>query len=163
MAETKQTGREERQAVIDRRVSSLRQRAEAKKDEAGRLSGTINSDHAFWTQPAYGNAAGRAFAARRDRERCKLIKAGQLATEAREIEAKANAMASRGAVMAGDAAARRAEVIAALDVKPGDIVQTVHYGPRRVLKVNRKTLSVEGAFGPLNVCKSFCALATGGA
>ncbi|WP_377846998.1 hypothetical protein [Bosea sp. UC22_33] len=40
-------------------------------------------------------------------------------------------------------------------MKPGDLVDTTLYGVRRVLRVNRKTVAVEGGLSPLTVCKSF--------
>lgn len=155
-------GREERQADVDRRVVELRSQAIAKFAEAARIRGTVNDDPAFWTQPAYGNAAGRAFARSRDRERGKIQKAAQIAAEAEELSKKATRLEERGAVMAGDTQRKRDEVIAACDVKPGDLVETTLYGVRRVLKVNRKTVAVEGGLGPLTVCKSFIAPVKGG-
>lgn len=144
--------REERQARIDSRVAEFRARAAAKEAEANRLHGTVNKDSAFWTQPAYGNAAGRSFARSRDRERGKLIKAGQIAQEAKEIRMRADAMEARGARMAGDAQAEKEAAIAASDFRVGQMVETL-YGVRKVVKVNAKSILIEGAFGPLKVEK----------
>jgi len=149
--------REERQAKIDARVADLRSRADAKEAEANRIHGAVNNDPAFWTQPAYGNAAGRAFARHRDRERNKVMKAAEIAAEARAMREKAAAMEKRGAVMSGDAAVDRAAKIAAKEVHVGQIVNTVHYGLRKVLKVNTKTVLVEGSFGPIKIEKHFLA------
>jgi hypothetical protein len=149
--------REQRQAAVDARVAELRARADAKEAEANRLRGSVNADPAFWTQPAYSNAAGRSFARNRDRERGRIIKAGEIAAEAKELRDRANTMEARGAVMAGDADAERAAKAAAIEVRVGQIVNTIHYGPRKVLKVNTKTILVEGSFGPLKVEKHFIA------
>lgn len=144
--------REQRQARIDARVAELRARADAKEAESNRLSGTVNRDGAFWTQPAYGNAGGRAFAAQRDRARAKLEKAASIYNEAKELRAQADAMEARGARMAGDAAAERDDAIASADFAVGQFVSTL-YGVRKVVKVNAKSILVEGSFGPLKVEK----------
>lgn len=144
--------RERRQARIDAKVADLRARANAKEAESNRLHGAVNQDGAFWTQPAYGNAAGKAFARHRDRERNKLIKAGALAAEANELRERANAIEARGARMAGDADAERNAKIAASDFRVGQTVRTL-YGDRRIIKVNAKSLLIEGAFGPIRVEK----------
>lgn len=149
--------REERQAKIDARVAELRAQADRKEAEANRIRGAVNDDPAFWTQPAYGNAAGRSFARSRDRERSRIIKAGEIAAEAKALREQADAMKKRGAVMAGDAAAEREAKIAATEVQVGQIVNTIHFGPRKVLKVNKKSVLVEGSFGPLKVEKHFIA------
>lgn len=147
--------REERQRKLDKRIADLRARADAKEAEAKRLRGSVNDDPAFWTQPAYGNAAGRSFARHRDRERNRVIKAGAIAAEARELRERADTLEARGAVMAGDAAAVREAKAAAITVRVGQTVNTAHYGPRKVLKVNKKTVLVEGSFGPLKIEKQF--------
>ncbi len=147
--------REERQANIDRRVAELRAKANVKSAEADRIHATVNSDSAFWTQPAYSNAAGRSFARQRDRERSKLEKASQIAMEAKELREQADRLEARGAVMAGDADAKREAAIAATEVLAGQMVDTTFYGVRKVLKVNAKTVLVEGSFGPLKVEKNF--------
>jgi len=110
---------------------------------------------AFWTQPAYGNAAGRAFANRRDRERAKVMKAGEIAAEAKELREKADRMERRGVVVAGDTEAVRQQVIAGTVVSIGQMVDTTFYGVRKVLKVNTKSVLVEGSFGPLKVEKQY--------
>ena len=144
--------REQRQARIDAKVADLRSRADEKEAASKQLHGTVNNDNAFWTQPAYGNAGGRAFARHRDRERNKLIKAGQLAAEAQELRHHADAMAKRGARMAGDADAERAAKVTASDFRVGQTVRSL-YGERKIVKVNAKTLLLEGAFGPIRVEK----------
>lgn len=144
--------REERQARIDAKVADLRARADAKEAESNRIHGTVNKDGAFWTQPAYGNAGGRAFARHRDAERNKLKKAADLYAEAKELRECANGMEARGARMAGDAAAERDAAIKAYDFSVGQMVSTL-YGVRKVVKVNAKSILIECAFGPVKVEK----------
>lgn len=147
--------RAQRQGRIDTRVAELRARAATKQATADRIFAASNQDHAFWAQPACGNAAGRAFARHRDRERNRLAKAASLAAEATELRERADALAARGAVVAGDAKSAREAQIAVCDVSVGDMVDTAHFGLRRVLKVNTKTVLVEGSFGPLKVEKQY--------
>lgn len=147
--------RKTREAQLAARVGEIREQAARKQAEADRLGGTINNDSAFWTQPAYGNAAGRAFARSRERERNKSIKASEIAAEAKALADKADSMERRGVVMAGDADAARDAKIAETEVAVGQIVETTFYGRRKVTKVNAKTVLVEGAFGPLKVGKEF--------
>lgn len=146
--------REQRQARIDAKVSALRARAAAKEAESDRLHGIVdaNTDSAFWTQPAYGNAAGRSFARERDREREKLLRAGKLYGEAKALRERADAMEAKGARMAGDAAAERETAIASSSFTVGQMAKTL-YGVRKIVKVNAKTILVEGSFGPLRVEK----------
>lgn len=147
--------RAERQAKVDRQVDNLRADAERIEAESDRLRATVNPDSAFWTQPAYGNAAGRAFARQRDRERSKVVKAGEMAAQAAELRAKADRLEARGAVVAGDADAVRKASAGALTVSVGDMVNTTFYGIRKVLKVNKASISVQGDIGPIKVEKHF--------
>lgn len=147
-----QETREQRQTRIDAKVADLRSRADAKEAESNRIHGSVNKDGAFWTQPAYGNAGGRAFARHRDAERNKLMKAAALYNEAKELRSRADAMEARGARMAGDAAAEREEAIASADFQVGQMVNTL-YGVRKVVKVNAKSILIEGSFGPVKVEK----------
>lgn len=147
--------RAELEVKLAARVADLRERADAKQALADRLEGAIIRDSAFWTQPAYGNAAGRSFARSRDRERAKIVKAFSIAAEAKALRDQANSMERRGVVMAGDADAARAAKIEAVSVQVGQMVDTTHYGVRKVLKVNAKSVCVEGAFGPLKINKEF--------
>lgn len=144
--------RKQRQARIDAKVADLRARAAAKEAESAALHGTVNKDGAFWTQPAYGNAGGRAFARQRDRARSKLEKAAAIYNEAKELRSQADTMEVRGARMSGDAAAEREEAIASADFEVGQLVSTL-YGVRKVVKVNAKSILIEGSFGPLKVEK----------
>lgn len=144
--------REQRQKRVDAKVADLRTRAAEKEAASSRLHNTVNNDSAFWTQPAYGNAAGRSFARHRDRERDKLIKAGALAAEAKELRERADAMEARGARMAGDADAEREARVATTAFYVGQVVRSI-YGDRRVAKVNAKSLLIEGAFGPIRIEK----------
>ena len=84
-----------------------------------------------------------------------MAKAASLAAEATELRERADALAARGAVVAGDAKSAREAQIAVCDVSVGDMVDTAHFGLRRVLKVNTKTVLVEGSFGPLKVEKQY--------
>ncbi|MDX0572140.1 hypothetical protein GOD68_18090 [Sinorhizobium medicae] len=147
--------REERQTKLDARIAELRAQADAKQAEADRIQATVNSDYAFWTQPAYSNAAGRAFARQRDRERSKAQRAAEAAMEAKALREKADAMERRGVVMAGDTAAKREAVIASTEVEVGQLVDTTFYGVRKVLKVNKKSVLVEGSIAPIKVEKNF--------
>lgn len=156
---TMSTDRETREIELATRVAELRAQAATKQAESDRLSGTVNRDGAFWTQPAYGNAAGRNLASQRDRARTKIIKAGEIAAEASALRDKANSIERRGVVMAGDADAARALKIARTDVSVGQMVDTTHYGIRKVVKVNAKTVCVEGSFGPLKISKEFVRVA----
>lgn len=144
--------REQRQTKLDARVAELRALADRKEAEANRIHGSVNKDGAFWTQPAYGNAAGRAFAAQRDRARSKLEKAAAIYNEAKELRSQADSMEARGVRMAGDAAAEREEAIASADFVVGQSVSTL-YGVRKVVKVNAKSILIEGAFKPISVPK----------
>lgn len=147
--------REERQSQINKRVSELRAQAENKEAEASRLRGNVNDDPAFWTQPAYSNAAGRSFSRQRDRERNKIEKACALYDEAKLLRDNASSMEARGVVMAGDAEAARQSKIASVDVHVGQMVNTTFYGIRKVLKVNQKSVLVEGGAAPLKVEKQY--------
>ena len=150
-----ETIRAERQTKVDSQVYNLRADAERIDAEADRLRATVNPDSAFWTQPAYGNAAGRSFARQRDRERSKVVKAGELAAQAAELRSKADRIEARGAVVAGDADAVRKAAADALTVSVGDMVNTTFYGVRTVLKVNKASISVQGDIGPIKVEKHF--------
>lgn len=145
--------REQRQARINAKVRELRARADAKEAESDRLRAGVNDDHAFWTQPAYGNRDGGAFSASRERARNTLMRASALFFEAKELRERADAMEARGARMAGDADAEREAVIASTSITVGQTVRTL-YGDRKVLKVNAKSVVVEGATGPLRIEKN---------
>lgn len=144
--------REQRQAKLDARVAELRAMANAKEAQSEALHGSVNKDGAFWTQPAYGNSGGRAFAAQRDRARAKLERAASIYNEAKELRSQADAMEARGVRMAGDAAAERDEAINSAEFAVGQLVDTL-YGVRKVVKVNAKSILVEGSLGPLKVEK----------
>lgn len=144
-----------RQEQIDQRVAEIRAQAAAKAAESNRIHATVNDDYAFWTQPAYSNAAGRAFSRSRDRERAKLGKSIVIGAEARDLTRKADDMERRGVVMAGDALAAHKAKVDACDVKPGDMVDTTFYGIRQVVKVNKVSVSVQGGLGSIKVGKEF--------
>jgi hypothetical protein len=52
-----------------------------------------------------------------------------------------------------NAAQARQACIAAYDYSVGDIVWSI-YGERPVIKVNAKSVLLEGALGPIKICKS---------
>ncbi|UMY19091.1 hypothetical protein MMB17_07275 [Methylobacterium organophilum] len=145
----------ERQGRLKARIAEMRSEAAAKQATAEQLNATVPNDSAFWIQPALGNAAGRAFARRHDNARSKLVRAGELNAEATDLLSRADAMERAGARVVGDAKTARKAAVAACSVSVGEMVHTTHYGVRRVVKVNAKTVLVEGAFGPLKVEKQF--------
>lgn len=147
--------RENRQTELNQRIETIRSKAQKLQAEADRINKTVNHDYAFWTQPAYNNAANRVFSNRRERERARMFKAGQLYSEAKALFDKADHMERAGVTMAGDAAKARDEKVAACSVQVGQMVNTTHYGIRKVLKVNQKTVLVEGSYGNLKVAKEF--------
>jgi hypothetical protein len=147
--------RETKEADLAHRVATIRSQAAKKQAEADKLHAKINDDYAFWTQPAYGNAAGRAFSRQRDRERGRLRKSAAISAEAQALNDKADGMERRGVVIAGDALAAHAAKAAACNVEVGAMVDTTFYGVRKVVKVNKVSVSVEGSFGPLKVGKEF--------
>lgn len=149
---TRNETREQRQARLDARVARLRADADEKEARAARIDGSVIQDRGFWTQPSYRNGSGRASSRARDRERSKLTKAAELYAEARELRATASALEAGGVRMAGDAAAEREAAIAAADFSVGQLVKTL-YGVRKVVKVNAKSILIEGAFGPIRVEK----------
>ena len=106
-------------------------------------------DIAFLTQP------GRIVA--RERFHADTQRAFELTRKAEAFRAKASNLHRMAAADAGEALARhRAEdeaVIAAVSV--GDTVDCV-YGRLRVAKVNRKSLTLEGRFGPLRIDAHLC-------
>lgn len=144
-----------REAQLAARIAELRTEAAVKRAQSAKVRGTVTDDYAFWTQPAYGNAAGRAFARQRDRERARIVKAGEIAIEAKALEDKADAMERRGVVMAGDTLAAHKAKVEACNVTVGMMVDTTFFGVRKVVKVNKVSVSVEGSFGPIKVGKEF--------
>src|SRR5712664_1723025 len=100
-----QAARTELETKLAARVADLRDQASRKQAESDRIGGNIIRDNAFWTQPAYGNAAGRTFARSRERERAKIVKSFSIAAEAKALRDQADSMERRGVIMAGDAAA----------------------------------------------------------
>lgn len=97
-------------------------------------------DPAFVTQPARSShavARERTRLANRDRRAWELE---EKAKGYREKAKNLRAMASRNK---GDAEREREAVRQALDLSPGDMVSTL-FGVRRVVKVNTKSIRVEG-------------------
>lgn len=140
------------EVALASRVAELRMQAAAKMAQSVKVRGYVTDDMAYWTQPAYGNAAGRTFARQRDRERARMGKSFEIAEEARALTAKADAMELRGVVVAGDALAAHNAKIAECDVKVGMQVNSI-YGWRKVIKVNRKTVLLEGGYGSVSLGK----------
>lgn len=144
-----------RQAELDASIAAKRAKADTLEAQSQKIRATVNDDYAYWTQPAYNNAAGRAFERRRDRDRKKLEKAAEIYAEAKKLRRQADTMEQRGVCVAGDAAAAHAAKQAACTVAVGDIVDTTFYGRRRVIKVNRKTVLVEASTCGLKVDKAY--------
>ncbi len=133
--------REVRADELERKATKLRAQAERVERERDRYAGDV----AFWSQP--GRIPGR------DRLMRKIDQAAEQVAEAEKLERRARALRRRPAV-AGDAEARREarrEAVRAW-VRAGMDVIAQPYGVRRVIRVNRKTVTVQGhAGGPLRV------------
>lgn len=143
-----------RQAAIDARVAGLRTDADRIEAQADRLLGQGIADRAA-AGPAHQTATGRSLSRRRDTDRSAYLRAGSLVGQAKELRGRADTMERRGAVVVGDAAAQSKTKADAVQVTIGQTVRTIHYGLRKVLKVNRLSILVEGSFGPLKVEKQF--------
>lgn len=137
---------------IEHRITDLRTKAAKKRAEADRLDGSLCRDPAYLTQPIQPNTAGRRLAAQRERDRNRIVKVMALRDDAAELERKARDLEANGPRVAGAAAARRAKAVAECTVSVGQVVNSI-YGARKVIKVNAKTVLIEGAFGPLKIEK----------
>lgn len=121
-------------------------RAEEKASAIYAAHEPAHKDHALWTQPAYvGTAGGRRLQRQRQTVRDALSRAHELNEKANGYRSRAanlRAMATRNA---GDAERQREVVRAELDsvLSVGDKVSTL-FGIRRVIKINAKTIRVEG-------------------
>ena len=111
-------------------------------------------DPAFLTQPARssrGVARARQILNRREE------KAWELEAKAKAFRTKAAELRRMASTNAGDAERaridRREHLTATLAV--GDLVESI-YGVRRVVKINAKTLRLEGALGPVTIDKALC-------
>lgn len=107
----------------------------------------FTSDLAFCTQPGHIPLRARIIA-QNDRAYESLCKAD-------EMRAKAESM--KWVQVKGDAAKRDEDRRAYVDswIKEGMIVDTCHYGELKILKVNKKTVRVQGRFGTFLQDKSF--------
>ena len=153
MTDTKTDDRAVRQADLDTRVAELRAKAAVKQAASDRIRSNVCDDYAFWTQPA---TRGSTFANQRDKQRRKIVKAGEILTEAKALSDKADSMERRGVVIAGDSKARYDAKVAACNVTVGMMVATPFYGIRKVIKVNRISVSLESmGFGPIKIGKEF--------
>ncbi|GEM_PF-2818427 len=112
-------------------------------------------DIAFLTQP--GRSSSKVACDRRrlnDRDQ----RANALRTKAASFRDRAASLRRLSETNAGDAAKQREAKRSVLAViQPGVLVSSV-YGVRRVLKVNTKSLRLEGALGPITIDKSLCRL-----
>lgn len=103
-------------------------------------------DHALWTQPAYvGTAGGRRLQRQRQTVRDALSRAHELSEKAKGYRGRAASLRAMASRNAGDAERQREAVRDALDavLAVGDEVSTL-FGIRRVIKINAKTIRVEG-------------------
>jgi hypothetical protein len=154
-------GRTEREVALAKKIGDMRARAEKLQAESDRLNATINRDWNYWTQPIQNTSRGRAFAKQRDKARERGFKASEMGCEAAKLRKEADRLEKLGVVMPEDRLAAHQAKIAAVKVEPGQMVDTVHYGIREVLKVNRLSVTVKssvnsfGGTGKLNVPKEF--------
>ena len=131
---------------------NYRATAEYLRAKADRIDGSICKDFAYWSQPSHNTSAGRRLSARKERDRTRMDKAMRLRQTADEYERRANELEANGPRVAGAAAAKREQAIAECVVRVGDSVSSI-YGVRKVIKVNAKTVLIEGAFGPVKIEK----------
>lgn len=128
--------------------------AEAKAEAIFANRPAYARDPAFLTQPARSSrGVARARAALNDRE----VRAWNLQAKAAAHRAKAAELRRMASANAGDAAAKaqaHRDAVSRL-VEPEMYVDCI-YGIRRVLKVNTKSLRLEGALGPITIDKSLC-------
>lgn len=111
-------------------------------------------DPAFLTQPARSSrGVARARQALNRREE----KAWELQAKAKDYRARAAELRRMASATAGDAAkakeAHRDGLTSILAV--GDMVESI-YGVRRVVKINTKSLRIEGGLGPITIDKVLC-------
>ena len=111
-------------------------------------------DPAFLTQPARssrGVARARMALCRREE------KAWEYQAKAKDYRARAAELRRMASAKAGDAAkakdAHRDGLTSILAV--GDMVESI-YGVRRVVKINAKSLRIEGGLGPITIDKALC-------
>ena len=136
-------------AKVDR-CTSWADAAEAKADA---LEANHNRDWAFVSQPGHIPARARQIA--------QTDRAMDLRGKAKAHREKAASLARLASTNKGDAeAARQAVRDRSASVQAGDVVRTILYGPREVVRVNKKTFSVRDSFGgTMTVDKAHCVLA----
>lgn len=124
-------------------------KAQAQADALHASGEKYRGDVAFFTQP------GRIV--ERDRHHARMQRAYELGQKAKRFREKAANLGRLANANAGDAAARheaeRQAVIAALQV--GDFVDCV-YGRCEVVKINRKSLRLQGRFGQVVIDAHLC-------
>ena len=151
--------REQLEAAHSAKVAAMRARADVLQTQADKINATVPTDYAYWTQPVVNTSGGRAFESRRQKARDRMHRASSLGAEATKLRKEADRLEAQGVRVAGDAKAAHDARVDACAVEAGQMVDTTFYGVRRVLKVNRVSVLVEGAFGPLKVGKEFVRLA----
>lgn len=124
--------------------------AEAAEARANALEVNRNRDWAFVSQPGHIPARARQIA--------QTDRAMELRREADAHRAKARELDRLANHRAGDAEAQRQTLRDAMSaVQVGDTVGTILYGPREVVRVNRKTFTVRDSFGgTMTVDKAHC-------
>ena len=136
------------------RLDAWAEAAEAKAQAIYASQPAHARDPAFLTQPARSSrGVARARVALRNRER----NGWDLEVKAKEYRTRATELRRMASANAGDAAkakdAHRADLTSILAV--GDMVESI-YGVRRVVKINAKSLRLEGGLGPITIDKSLC-------
>lgn len=125
--------------------------ADAKADAIDAAMPPHARDPAFMTQP--GNIPQRL----RDKLTARERRAWEFRERAKDHRAKAAELRRMAARNKGDAERARQTIRDAVSaaIEPWMYVDSI-YGVRKVLKVNAKTLRLEGALGPLTIDKSLC-------
>lgn len=131
-------------------------KADAKASAIDASMPSYARDPAFMTQPARSN---HAVSRERQRLAGRERRAHELREKAAAYRSKATSLRSMSSRNAGDAERAREVVREAITeaVHEGSYVDCV-YGVRRVLKVNAKTLRLQGALGPLTIDKALCSV-----
>ena len=122
--------------------------ADAAQAKAEAILATRNTDFAFISQP--GHIPARAAEIARQEKAFELLNA---AKAHREKASNLEAMASRNA---GDAERAREEIRTATNWAVGDLANSIHYGVREVVRVNKKTLTLKCAMGNFTTDKAWC-------
>lgn len=126
-------------------------RAAKLRSDADAILGRQPNDYAYWTQPG-GN---RAFINGRERAKRKLDKAYGMIAEADKLEAEAHRIRTTPARIAAARIAREAAIATANSFKPGDRVMTQFFGAATVLRVNKRSVTVQLSNGPYRLDKEF--------